>query len=117
MDNSNCPHLTEVAYNGYEECDLGKACDLDCEWIELQKYKKCIEEIKKEALPYKKEIKGICGECEAYDDCHACCLDNINCYKHKSPNTEACNKFIPDLDPSVLTLNIILKRIEDLTNL
>lgn len=44
--NNNCPHLTGVVYNGYEECDFGKACDLDCEWIELQKYKKALQNIK-----------------------------------------------------------------------
>lgn len=25
--NTGCPHLTGVVYNGYEECEMGKACN------------------------------------------------------------------------------------------
>ena len=37
--NAGCPHLTGVTYNSYEECEMGKACDLDCEWAELKRTK------------------------------------------------------------------------------
>lgn len=35
--NAGCPHLTGVVHNGYEECEMGKACDYDCEWIKLKR--------------------------------------------------------------------------------
>lgn len=57
------------------------------------KYKLALTEIKEIAKPHQRNIDKICGHCRRYDGCHACCIDDINCYQHKKPTTPACDKY------------------------
>ena len=79
---------------------------------ELEKTIETLTEIKEIAEPYKMIIKKICGNCKKYDDCHACCYKDINCYKYTSPKTNACEEFTY-LDKFVLNIlaNSILQKI------
>ena len=55
ISNTGCPHLTGVVCNGYEECEMGKACDCDCEWIDLKKAEQKLEKIKDICHTYQME--------------------------------------------------------------
>lgn len=70
--NTGCPHLTGVVHNGYEECEIGKACDYDCEWIELKKAEQKLEKIKDYCLKNKVagwvDIEGIIEIIEGKDN-------------------------------------------------
>ena len=50
-------------------------------------------EIKEIVKPHQRNIDKICGHCRRYDCCHACCIDDINCYQYKKPTTPACDKY------------------------
>lgn len=67
---------------------------VESDYVQLEKYKQALQEIIKIAEPYQKEIKKICGNCNNYDDCHACCKFDLNCYQYKKGDTTACEKFI-----------------------
>lgn len=77
-----------------------------------EKLKQFLAEIKEIAEPYKMTIKKICGNCKKYDDCHACCYKDINCYKYTSPKTNACEEFtyLDELIPNILANNILQKK-------
>lgn len=63
-------------------------------WREqAEKHSKTLTEIKEIAKPHQRNIDKICGHCRRYDGCHACCIDDINCYQHKKPTTPACDKY------------------------
>lgn len=78
---------------------------------ENSKLEQTLTEIKEIAEPYKMTIKKICGNCKKYDDCHACCYKDINCYKYKSSKTNACKEFtyLDELIPNILANNILQK--------
>ena len=82
--------------------------------IENDKLKQTLTEIKEIAKPYQKDIDKICGNCRRYDGCHACCLDDINCYQYRKGTTTACDKFmeLKDFDINKLA-NIILQKISE----
>ena len=54
---------------------------------------KTLTEIKEIVKPHQRNIDKICGHCRRYDGCHACCIDDINCYQYKKPTTPACDKY------------------------
>lgn len=60
---------------------------------ENRKLKQTFIEIQKIVKPYQRNIDKICGHCRRYDGCHACCIDDINCYQYKKPTTPACDKY------------------------
>lgn len=76
-----------------------------------EKLKQFLAEIKEIVEPYKMTIKKICGNCKKYDDCHACCYKDINCYKYTSPKTNACEEFtyLDELILNILANNILQK--------
>ena len=78
---------------------------------QLDKLKQTIAEIKEIAEPYKMTIKKICENCKKYDNCHACCYKDINCYKYTSSKTNACEEFtyLDELIPNILANNILQK--------
>ena len=78
---------------------------------ENKKLKQTLAEIKEIAEPYKMPIKKICGNCKKYDDCHACCYKDINCYKYTSSKTDACEEFtyLDEFVPNLLANNILQK--------
>ena len=80
----------------------------------LDKPSKTLVEIKEIAEPYEMTIKKICGNCKKYDDCHACCYKDINCYKYTSSKTDACEEFtyLDDFVPNILA-NSILQKIRE----
>lgn len=77
----------------------------------IEKFLKTLAEIKKVTEPYKMTIKKICGNCKKYDDCHACCYKDINCYKYTSADTNACEEFtyLDEFVPNILANNILQK--------
>ena len=77
-------------------------------------YKQTLIEIREIAKPYQRDIDKICGNCRRYDDCHACCMDDINCYQYKKGTTPACDKFmeLKDFDINKLA-NQILQKISE----
>ena len=78
---------------------------------ENEKLEQTLAEIKEIAEPYKMLIKKICGNCKKYDDCHACCYKDINCYKYTSSKTDACEEFtyLDEFVPNILANNILQK--------
>ena len=78
---------------------------------ENNKLKQTLAEIKEITEPYKMTIKKICGNCKKYDDCHACCYKDINCYKYTSSETDACEEFtyLDEFVPNLLANNILQK--------
>ena len=82
-------------------------------WI-IDKLKQTLVETKEIAEPYQKDIDKICGNCRRYDVCHACCMDDINCYQYKKGTTPACDKFmeLKDFDINKLA-NQILQKISE----
>ena len=78
---------------------------------ENKKLKQTLAEIKEITEPYKMTIKKICGNCKKYDDCHACCYKDINCYKYTSSKTDACEEFtyLDEFIPNLLANNILQK--------
>ena len=78
---------------------------------ENNKLKQTLAEIKEIAEPYRMIIKKICGNCKKYDDCHACCYKDINCYKYTSAKTNACEEFtyLDEFVPNILANNILQK--------
>ena len=80
----------------------------------IKKYEQTLAEIKEIAEPYKMTIKKICGNCKKYDDCHACCYKDINCYKYISSETNACEEFtyLDEFIPNLLA-NSILQKISE----
>lgn len=84
---------------------------------EIYKLKQTLTEIKEISEPYQKEIKKICGNCNNYDDCHACCNFDLNCYQYKKGDTTACEKFIVSwkYDKNKLA-NKILQKISEVEN-
>lgn len=97
-----CPTCNETLYNANLYAK------------EYRKLKQTLTEIKEIAEPYKMTINKICGNCKKYDDCHACCYKDINCYKYTSSKTNACEEFTY-LDELVLNLlaNNILQKISE----
>ena len=85
---------------------------------EYKKLKQTLAEIKEIAEPYKMIIKKICGNCKKYDDCHACCYKDINCYKYTSSKTNACEEFtyLDEFVPNILANNILQKISEVIPN-
>ena len=75
----------------------------------IEGYKQILKEIEEIVTPYKMTIKKICGNCKKYDDCHACCYKDINCYKYTSSETNACEDFVylDKFVPNLLANNII----------
>ena len=75
----------------------------------IEGYKQILKEIEEIVTPYKMTIKKICGNCKKYDDCHACCYKDINCYKYTSLETNACEDFVylDKFVPNLLANNII----------
>ena len=57
------------------------------------KLEQSLTEIKGIVKPHQRNIDKICGHCRKYDCCHACCIDDINCYQYKKPTTPACDKY------------------------
>ena len=92
----------------------GKGCSLK---QQLDQLNQTLTEIKEIAEPYKMTIKKICGNCKKYDDCHACCYKDINCYKYTSSKTNACEEFtcLDELVPNILA-NKILQKISEVEN-
>ena len=82
---------------------------------QLEQLKQTLAEIKEITEPYEMTIKKICGNCKKYDDCHACCYKDINCYKYTSSKTDACEEFtyLDKFVPNILA-NSILQKISDL---
>ena len=78
---------------------------------ENSKLEQTLIEIKEIAEPYRMTIKKICGNCKKYDDCHACCYKDINCYKYTSSKTDACEEFtyLDEFVPNILANNILQK--------
>ena len=78
-------------------------------WI--YKLEQTLINIKEIAEPYKMTVKKICGNCKKYDDCHACCYKDINCYKYTSSKTNACEEFtyLDEFVPNILENNILQK--------
>lgn len=98
----------------FKEMEIAYKSNLKlCKYQEQQinKLATCIEEIKEIAEPYKMPIKKICGNCKKYDDCHACCYKDINCYKYTSSKTNACEEFtyLDEFVPNILANNILQK--------
>ena len=98
-DCKGCPTCNEALYNANL---YAKEC---------RELKQTLAEIKEIAEPYKMTIKKICGNCKKYDDCHACCYKDINCYKYTSSETSACEEFtyLDELVPNILANNILQK--------
>lgn len=86
----------------------------DCASCKVDELKQTLAEIKEIAEPYKMTIKKICGNCKKYDDCHACCYKDINCYKYTSSKTDACEEFtyLDKFVPNILA-NSILQKISE----
>lgn len=81
-----------VAYD--ETCKTGKDCKQEkCIFKDNIKLKQTLTEIKGIVKPHQRNIDKICGHCRRYDCCHACCIDDINCYQYKKPTTPACDKY------------------------
>lgn len=57
------------------------------------KLEQSLTEIREIVKPHQRNIDKICGHCRRYDCCHACCIDDINCYQYKKPTTPACDKY------------------------
>ena len=78
---------------------------------QLEQLKQTLAEIKEITEPYKMTIKKICGNCKKYDDCHACCYKDINCYKYTSSKTDACEEFtyLDKFVPNILANSILQK--------
>ena len=87
-------------------CEFKNYCTCNTE-----KFLQTFAEIKKVTEPYKMTIKKICGNCKKYDDCHACCYKDINCYKYTSADTNACKEFtyLDEFVPNILANNILQK--------
>ena len=98
-DCKGCPTCNEALYNANL---YAKEC---------RELKQTLAEIKEIAEPYKMTIKKICGNCKKYDDCHACCYKDINCYKYTSSKTDACEEFtyLDEFIPNLLANNILQK--------
>ena len=91
-----CKYYDDDTFKVFYECKVQKALQLSTDSI-TTKYcdlLQTLNEVKKVAKPYQKEIKKICGNCNNYDDCHACCKFDLNCYQYKKGDTTACEKFI-----------------------
>ena len=81
-----------VAYD--ETCKTGNDCKQEkCIFKDNIKLKQTLTEIKGIVKPHQRNIDKICGHCRRYDTCHACCIDDINCYQYKKPTTPACDKY------------------------
>lgn len=98
-DCKGCPTCNEALYNAnlyVKEC---------------RELNQTLAEIKEITEPYKMTIKKICGNCKKYDDCHACCYKDINCYKYTSSETSACEEFtyLDEFIPNLLANNILQK--------
>lgn len=110
--------VTEADYEASEqECEKLKESLKVWKYSDVQhifkinKHEQTLTEIKEIVEPYKMTIKKICGNCKKYDDCHACCYKDINCYKYTSPKTNACEEFtyLDKFIPNILTNNILQK--------
>ena len=101
-DCKGCPTCNEALYNANL---YAKEC---------RELKQTLAEIKEITEPYKMTIKKICGNCKKYDDCHACCYKDINCYKYTSSKTDACEEFtyLDEFIPNLLA-NSILQKIRE----
>lgn len=81
-----------VAYD--ETCKTGNDCKQEkCIFKDNIKLKQTLTEIKGIVKPHQRNIDKICGHCRRYDTCHACCIDDINCYQYKKPTAPACDKY------------------------
>ena len=98
-DCKGCPTCNEALYNANL---YAKEC---------RELKQTLAEIKEITEPYKMTIKKICGNCKKYDDCHACCYKDINCYKYTSSKTDACEEFtyLDEFIPNLLANNVLQK--------
>ena len=103
---AECEELKEqfkLAEPLYQSCNIKDK--------KIKNYEQTLAEIKEIAEPYKMLIKKICGNCKKYDDCHACCYKDINCYKYTSSKTNACEEFTysDEFVPNILANNILQK--------
>ena len=74
-------------------------------------------EIKEIVKPYQRNIDKICGHCRRYDCCHACCIDDINCYQYKKPTTPACDKYCELKEFEINNMaNQVLQKISEVEN-
>ena len=78
---------------------------------------KTLTEIKEIVKPHQRNIDKICGHCRRYDGCHACCIDDINCYQYKKPTTPACDKYCELKEFEINKIaNQILQKISEVEN-
>ena len=71
-------------------------------------------EIKGIVKPHQRNIDKICGHCRRYDTCHACCIDDINCYQYKNATTPACDKYCELKEFEINNMaNQVLQKIND----
>ena len=115
LDNADCRNneLEQQLDQLKAENDLYKNAH-KTEQDRRRSYENALAEIKEIAEPYKMTIKKICGNCKKYDDCHACCYKDINCYKYTSSETSACEEFtyLDEFIPNLLA-NSILQKISE----
>lgn len=102
-----------VAYD--ETCKTGKDCKQEkCIFKDNIKLKQTLTEIKGIVKPHQRNIDKICGHCRRYDTCHACCIDDINCYQYKKPTTPACDKYCELKEFEINNMaNQVLQKIKD----
>ena len=110
----HCYELYKQLKRKEQECEELKhevELMMDCASCKVDEYKQTLAEIKEIAEPYKMTVKKICGNCKKYDDCHACCYKDINCYKYTSSKTNACEEFtyLDEFVPNILANNILQK--------
>ena len=110
-----CKKLEKELAKVYEDIKLSPLCykcdEEECLQKEIDKLKQALTEIEGIAEPYRITIKKICGNCKKYDDCHACCYKDINCYKYTRAETNACEEFVylDEFVPNILANNILQK--------
>ena len=57
-------------------------------------YYQTLQEIKAIAKPFAKCYTHTCRNCEKYDNAHACCIKDINCYKYNVGSKSFCKDFV-----------------------
>nr|DAL60991.1 MAG TPA_asm: hypothetical protein [Caudoviricetes sp.] len=84
ITNAGCPHLTGVVCNAYEECEMGKACDLDCEWVELKRKEQECEAQRYKLNYYIEKTTQLLDDIDNYKQA----LDEIRQYRIAEINNE-----------------------------